>query len=122
MNIARTRKAYEAIWSLLVLMGATLQSTDNGANPGGIYSFGNYPVDTTEIAIYSQGITSIDSNIKRLVKLEKLDLSVNKLKALPSEIGELKDLKMLYLNGNELGTLPPEIRRLEKLQCLYLRN
>ncbi|ELA42515.1 uncharacterized protein VICG_00614 [Vittaforma corneae ATCC 50505] len=120
MNIAETRKTYKAIWSLLVLMGATLQSSDNGANPGGIYSFRNYPVDTTVISICRQGIRFIGSDIGRLVNLEKLDLKGNNLKALPPEIGELKNLQHLDLRNNKLESLPPEIEELKNLQHLDL--
>ncbi|ELA42211.1 uncharacterized protein VICG_00854 [Vittaforma corneae ATCC 50505] len=121
MNIAQTIKTYKAIWSLLVLMGATLHNSDNGANTGGIYSFRNYPVDTTEISISNQGIRFIGSDIKRLVNLEKLNLSDNMLKSLPADIGELKNLKTLYLDLNKLETLPDTIGKLfSSLQLLIL--
>ncbi|ELA41326.1 uncharacterized protein VICG_01566, partial [Vittaforma corneae ATCC 50505] len=120
MNIVRMRKACKAIYNLVVLMGVTLQSSGSNTNPGGIYSFGNYPVDTTEISICRQGIRYIDSNIKRLVKLEKLELSLNNLKTLPPEIGELKNLQHLDLYGNRLRTLPYEVEELKNLQHLDL--
>ncbi|ELA42221.1 uncharacterized protein VICG_00620, partial [Vittaforma corneae ATCC 50505] len=121
MNIVRMRKACKAIYNLVVLMGATLQSSDNGANPSEIYSFDEYPVDVTEISICRQGIRFIGSDVGRLVKLEKLDLSFNNLETLPPEIGELKNLQHLGLYGNRLRTLPSEVEELKNLQHLDLR-
>ncbi|ELA41931.1 uncharacterized protein VICG_00948 [Vittaforma corneae ATCC 50505] len=145
MNITQT---YKVVCSLVVLVGATLRSSGNCANPNGIknpnssggvrqaasedsgnrqqavrsshYSFEGYSENATKISISSQGIRFIGRNIKRLVKLERLDLSRNKLETLPPEIGELKNLKILCLHGNKLKSLPDSIGELENLQYLDL--
>ncbi|ELA42214.1 uncharacterized protein VICG_00857 [Vittaforma corneae ATCC 50505] len=141
MNIIRTKKAYKAICSLAVHMGATLQSSGNVTNPESVqcpnplgdpgtgetvcslpYSFEEYSENETEISISFKGITSIDSNIKRLLKLEKLDLRSNDIEILPAEIGELENLQCLNLNSNKLETLPAVIWELKNLQELLLSD
>ncbi|ELA40821.1 uncharacterized protein VICG_02142, partial [Vittaforma corneae ATCC 50505] len=142
MNIAQMRKTYKAISSLFVFMEATLHipdsdkdtaSDDHQVAIGGSvnrpqtvhsshYSFERYPENETKVSIPSQGITSIDSNIKRLVKLKKLYLWNNNLKSLPPEIGELKNLQELSLSGNKLKALSAEIGKLVNLQDLNLNG
>ncbi|KAA1264534.1 leucine-rich repeat domain-containing protein (plasmid) [Leptospira interrogans] len=51
-----------------------------------------------------------------------LNLSEQKLKALPKKIGQLKNLQELNLDANQLTTIPKEIGQLQNLQTLYLRN
>ncbi|ELA40876.1 uncharacterized protein VICG_02090, partial [Vittaforma corneae ATCC 50505] len=122
MNIAQTRKTCKAIWSLLVLMGATLQSSDNGANPDGIGSFERHSRNERKISIHSKDIEYIDSYIRGSVKSEikELVLSNNNLETLPPVMEELENLKVLFLNVNRLKLLPDEIGKLVSLQELCL--
>ena len=52
----------------------------------------------------------------------KLDLSANRLTAIPNTIGQLTELTVLYLTDNRLETLPQEIVQLADLQLLYLHG
>jgi Leucine-rich repeat (LRR) protein len=54
--------------------------------------------------------------------LVELDLSRNRLKALPASIGQLKNVKRLIVDRNKLETLPKEIGQMEKLQELILNR
>lgn len=47
--------------------------------------------------------------IDKLVNLEVLVLSTNRLKKLPSQIGSLKKLRELDLEENELEAIPSDI-------------
>src|SRR5207302_593359 len=49
-----------------------------------------------------------------------LDLSGNRLTALPPEVGQLSALTSLNLSDNRLAVLPPEIGRLSALTTLNL--
>lgn len=64
----------------------------------------------------------IPKSIRRLVRLESLNLSDKDLTALPKEIGQLKQLKLLELRNNRLKTLPKSIGKLSNLEALILPN
>ncbi len=65
-------------------------------------------------------LTALPKEIGELKKLQKLELSQNQLTALPKEIAELKNLQDLNLQNNQLTELPKEIAELKNLQRLYL--
>ncbi len=69
---------------------------------------------------YNQ-ITKID-NISKLKKLEKLNLSNNKIKEIGKEIGSLKKLTSLNLADNSLKSLPASIVNLTNLVMLNLKD
>ena len=54
--------------------------------------------------------------------LKRLDLSRNRLTALPPEIAALTKLTTLHLNDNQLTALPPEIAALSALTTLDLND
>ena len=66
-------------------------------------------------------ITYFDKKVQ-LKKLEKLNLSNNKLKELTKDIGLLKNLKSLNLSNNVLESLPNSIVNLSNLTELNLKN
>ena len=66
------------------------------------------------------GMNELSPEIGNLTNLEVLDLSNNKIKALPKEISELKNLKELYLISNHLIKKFPNI--IEQLPNLKVLN
>jgi GTPase SAR1 family protein len=58
--------------------------------------------------------------VAQLTSLTVLDLSANRLRALPPEIAQLTSLRTLTLAGNQLSLLPPEISQLTNLTALDL--
>jgi Leucine-rich repeat (LRR) protein/serine/threonine protein phosphatase PrpC len=68
------------------------------------------------------GKQSIPNEVKHLVSLANLDLSLNNLNSMPLVVCELSTrLSSLALIGNQLETLPPEISRLVGLRKLDLQ-
>ena len=67
-------------------------------------------------------LTSLPAEIGKLVNLKVLDLHNNQLSSLPTEIGKLINLHTLGLSNNQLTSLPAEIGKLVNLQTLYLGN
>ena len=76
------------------------------------------------LEMLSAGLEVLPPEIGRLVNLQDLWLSVNRLSgAIPPEIGQLVNLQSLALGGNQLsGAIPPEIGRLVNLQMLALSD
>ncbi len=72
--------------------------------------------------IYKQELKILPREIERLAKLEKLDLSDNRLVWLPAELGNLTDLVSLDLNRNSLIAVPVELGNLTKLERLSLSD
>ncbi len=64
----------------------------------------------------------LSETIGDLQKLEKLDLSVNRIGTLPEIIGKLINLKALEVSHNELTELPDSIGNLANLKELLLDN
>ncbi|TAL61664.1 MAG: leucine-rich repeat domain-containing protein, partial [Bacteroidetes bacterium] len=52
--------------------------------------------------------------------LQVLDVSSNKLEALPDSIGKLKNLRKLAAGKNEIGGIPKQIGELSNLEILDL--
>jgi hypothetical protein len=50
----------------------------------------------------SEKLTELPKSLGQLAQLQSLDLSVNKLTALPGWVSELESLTHLYLRGNDL--------------------
>ncbi|KAI9480377.1 MAG: hypothetical protein EXX96DRAFT_481005 [Benjaminiella poitrasii] len=55
------------------------------------------------------------NNLARISRLKRLNIAINKLKAIPEEIGKLISLQWLNLNDNQLTELPETLTR---LSCL----
>ena len=68
-------------------------------------------------------LTSIPSDIGKLVNLECLDLSFNKFSTLPPEFSQLRKLRVLNLMGTRyLSKLPAVVSELPSLEELDIRN
>jgi hypothetical protein len=69
-----------------------------------------------------KGLPSIFDKEPFILRLERLQLDINKLTSLPAEICLLRNLTHLYLSHNKLSTLPAEIGQLKKLTKLLLTD
>ncbi|XP_063040499.1 leucine-rich repeat-containing protein 57 [Engraulis encrasicolus] len=68
-----------------------------------------------------KGLPEFPEELQRLTgNLRTVDLSNNKIEALPPFIGSFLHLKSLTINANRLTTLPNEIGKLKKLETLSL--
>ncbi len=63
---------------------------------------------------------SIFPDLSKLVNLEKLDLSINQLKVIPTYISELSNLVEISLGYNQLTSIPDNLIKLTHLKILDL--
>lgn len=82
------------------------------------------PATIKQIKLDANDFSSFPSQLvsPTLLKLEKLDISMNNLASIPSEISNLKQLLELNLDNNSIVSLPNEIAQLQKLKTLSLRS
>lgn len=69
--------------------------------------------------LYANTLTEISPKITRLRKLRELDLYRNQLSALPANIARMKKLETLAVSYNTLEELPAGIRSMSSLKTLY---
>lgn len=81
------------------------------------------PEKVIKLDIAMQKLTRISSEISKLVNLECLDLSFNRISGLPDEFTELKKLRYLNLMGTRyLSGLPKILSELPNLEVVDIRN
>jgi len=82
------------------------------------------PVSLRQLKLDNNSFSSIPMQIcnSSLVKLEKLDVSMNNLASIPPEISNLVSLIELNLDQNSIVSLPEELGELHKLKVLSLKN
>lgn len=69
--------------------------------------------------LYANTLTEITPKITRLKKLKELDLYRNRLSSLPTTITRMKKLETLAVSYNTLEELPANIRSMSSLKTLY---
>ncbi len=74
------------------------------------------------LSLGNQGLAAFPVEICSLIKLEYLNLYLNKITSLPEEIGALRNLRWLNLDFNPLSALPRSIGKLKKLEWLNLAD
>lgn len=72
------------------------------------------------LTLKHKGLKEFPKVILQMHKLERLDLSWNKMHSLPKEIGTLTSLTYLNLNHNRLDSIPKEIANLRNISVLVL--
>ena len=75
---------------------------------------------STILDLSGQRLTALPPEVGQITELVWLDLGGNELTGLPPEIGQLTNLQTLKLRGNQLTGLPPEIGQLTNLRTLDL--
>ena len=81
------------------------------------------PLEIKSMDIAMQKLSTIDSRIGTLEKLECLDLSFNRFSSLPPEFGQLKNLKCLILTGTRfLSSVPAVLTELPNLEYLDISD
>lgn len=108
-----------------------LQNLVAGGNKLGQSTTGNsenaisaLPESIRQLNLSSNFLSNVPKAIHSppLLKLEKLDLSKNRLTSLPIEISYLCNLQDLNLDDNEIVRLSEDFGRLRTLKALSLRN
>lgn len=83
----------------------------------------NDPEQDLLIDLASQDLKEFPREVLTMGNVQKLVLSNNEIKSLPSEIGQLDKLVEFYINKNQLtGALPGEIRQMTDLVVLVARD
>ncbi|KAM4014252.1 leucine-rich repeat-containing protein 57 isoform 1-T3 [Anomaloglossus baeobatrachus] len=73
--------------------------------------------------LMDKALVEFPEDLQRLsANLRTIDLSSNKIEALPPWIGKFAVLKSLSLNHNRLTVLPDELCKLKKLETLHLAS
>lgn len=81
------------------------------------------PEKVVKLDIAMQKLTHISSDIGKLVNLECLDLSFNRISGLPDEFAELKKLRYLNIMGTRyLPGLPKILTKLPNLEIVDIRD
>jgi len=71
----------------------------------------------------AEGLTDFPKEIYTLAdSLERLDMTNNKLSALPDDFHCLKNLKILFLSNNHFSVLPTVLAKCPKLSMIGFRN
>lgn len=78
----------------------------------------HFGATTPILSLSGLGLEHFPQSLRKLHRLENLDLMNNKIKEIPTWIGELAALKGLEIRGNRLRELPQDISSLKSLRGL----
>jgi len=74
----------------------------------------------SDVCTSADPVSSLSEALQQKDKVQKLDLSMQKLTVLPLEVTELKNLQCLDLSFNRFTTLPADFAKLKNLTYLNL--
>lgn len=74
------------------------------------------------LSLSANRLVELPDSISSLVKLERLDVSDNRLVRLPADLSACSALRALYAHGNQLNRLPDNIGDLRALTVLSLHS
>ncbi|MFD2573115.1 leucine-rich repeat domain-containing protein [Spirosoma soli] len=75
-----------------------------------------------DLNLYNTGLTELPKNFGRMHRLVVLDLYYNKLTTLPRSMRRMKRLEQLALAHNQLKELPMSITKLRRLQVAFVHH
>ncbi|MCH9632201.1 MAG: hypothetical protein S4CHLAM6_05310 [Chlamydiae bacterium] len=76
----------------------------------------------TDLNLSNNKLRALPENFGKFVNLTLLDVSGNKLQALPASFVKLKKLEQLVLERNQIEALPEDFGQLSSLSLLYLSS
>ncbi|CAN5668303.1 hypothetical protein BH09BAC4_BH09BAC4_41380 [soil metagenome] len=75
-----------------------------------------------DLNLYNAGLTQLPKTIGRLKQVKILDLYYNKFTELPRQVGRMKRLEQLAVAYNDLHDLPASLARLRRLNVLFAHH
>ncbi len=75
-----------------------------------------------DLNLYNAGLTTLPKQIGRMKRLKVLDLYYNKFTELPRQVGRMKRLEQLAVAYNDLSQLPASLAKLRRLQVLFAHH
>lgn len=75
-----------------------------------------------DLNLYSCELKSLPDGISKLRRLEVLDLYYNELTTLPTSLSRMRRLQQLAISHNQFSELPTHVGRLRRLRALYAHH
>lgn len=75
-----------------------------------------------DLNLYNAGLKTLPKGIGRLKRVEVLDLYHNRFTELPRQLGRMKRLKQLAVAHNDLSALPASLAKLRRLRKFYVHH
>ena len=79
-----------------------------------------HPLEIQRLILVGENRQTVPDQVWQMTNLRFLDLSQNRLVALPPDIKQLDKLELLWLSGNPLTDLPDELKSLPRLRRIYI--